>query len=446
MGTADTGFQARFQDNISLLSHKGRRKTNEDSIEICEFEAGGNKIILAAIADGMGGHLSGEVASQIAAKGFVDHVEQSLKKSLEPEDIKVAIFEAYKAVNQQIIAKSRKDAAADDMGSTLTAAIIIGTEYLISNLGDSRAYRIPKDDIVQVSQDHSAGAESLRDGLINEIEAKGNRYANTLTRFLGSEDAFMPDIYPEQGFFRTAPGEILLLCTDGVSGVLDEISIYEQVAEAPDIGKAAQKLVSSAYRKGSLDNMSIILIEPLSQTRAQLTTPIRNAIKQGQIRAKRKRFPLLFGLVLAIIELALIFSLLSTMKENKAHPDGTSSAPNIGAQSGETPAEVRPKSSVSEKIGQNAAVSISIEQQDGTLLWRMIPEHENARDFEVSFFGSGKTGALICSEHLQKNVFVIDATLNKRLKPNKPVYWQVSCSVGNQKVYSERKEFNWQDQ
>ncbi|MCX5842193.1 MAG: protein phosphatase 2C domain-containing protein [Deltaproteobacteria bacterium] len=420
MGTADTGFLARFQDNISLLSHKGRRKTNEDSIEICEFEAGGKKIILAAIADGMGGHLSGEVASQIAAKGFVDHVEQSLKKSLEPENIKVAIFEAYKAVNQQIIAKSRKDAAAGDMGSTLTAAIIIGTEYLISNLGDSRAYRIPKDDIVQVSQDHSAGAESLRDGLINEIEAKGNRYANTLTRFLGSEDAFMPDIYPEQGFFKTSLGEILLLCTDGVSGVLDEISIYEQVAEAPDIGKAAQKLVLSAYRKGSLDNMSVILIEPLSQTRVQLTTPVRNSIKQGQQKAKRKRFPF--------------------------RPDGTSSAPNIGAQSGETPAEVRPKSSVSEKIGQNAAVSISIEQQDGTLLWRTIREHENARDFEVSFFGSGKTGALIYSEHLQKNVLVIDATLKKRLKPNTPVYWQVSCGVGNQKVYSERKEFIWQDQ
>jgi len=272
---------------------RGRKIKNEDYLKIERFKANKNEIILAVLADGMGGHLAGEIASEIAVENFVDDLKKALKEIKSEGAIRNTILKSYNAINRKILEVEEVNSKAKDMGTTLTGIILIGRRFLVCSLGDTRAYRISSEQIQQITIDHSAGAESFRKGLITELEAKKGLFANSLIKYLGSPESFVPDIFPKSGFMPGNKGEVLLLCTDGISGVIDEIDIYEQVVQTSNIEQAGQNLIYLSYLRGSKDNMSAILIEipELKRKKPQFPAyPEISTAKKGKKLQKKRRF------------------------------------------------------------------------------------------------------------------------------------------------------------
>lgn len=279
-------------------------------------------MIIAAAADGMGGHHSGEIASKIAVENFVLDLRKALKENLTESTIRSVIQQSYYSINQKILEAGKKNSNMKNMGTTLTGLIMVDNSYLICFLGDTRLYRIREDDIRQVTIDHSAGAESLREGLITEIEAKKSHYANSLTKYLGSPESYAPDIFPKNGFFWAEEGEVLLLCTDGISGAIEEIDIYEQIIQTRSIEQAAKNLVFLSYARGSKDNMSAVLLEvgnlrrkkPLLPDYSELAVSLDKKGKKSKRERKKKRpFLIILIALLLILEAVLVLNLFETL-------------------------------------------------------------------------------------------------------------------------------------
>lgn len=210
----------------------------------------------------MGGHASGQIASKIAVDNFISIIKKNILK-FQPTDyfLRNLVNDSYFKINKCLTEAGLHNKNQEDMGTTLTSIIFVNNFYIISSIGDSRLYKISDEEITQLTVDHSAGVEALRNGLIDEIIAKKSHYSRCLTKYLGSNDFFPPDIFPNNGFMEAKNGEIFLLCTDGVSGILDELTLYENVLYTPNITLAANNIIIQAFNAGSKDNMSIALIE-----------------------------------------------------------------------------------------------------------------------------------------------------------------------------------------
>lgn len=302
-------------------SHKGRRASNEDNLKIANITVDGTNILIASLADGMGGHLSGEVASRMAVELFVGRLEDAVRRGRDEEHLRAAVRDAFQEINQEILARGRDDPQLADMGTTLTAAVVVEGRYLIASLGDSRAYRIREEDIRQLTEDHSAGVQSLKEGLISEAEARESRYANSLTKFLGTTESYPPDIFPERGFYQAENGEILLLCTDGISGFLDEFRIYESVVQTRLIDHAAKNLVAEAFVQGSRDNMSVILVEISPLTRREpFLSPRPLPLSRKPPRALKKRAIIALIIACLALETALVMGCLKYLRPSRPKP------------------------------------------------------------------------------------------------------------------------------
>lgn len=316
----------RFSVRVRAKTHQGRRKKNEDFLLVDQFKVDKTEVTLAALADGMGGHFSGEIASKIAGEKFISDLKKVLKVKPSESSIRIKIMRTYMSINKDILDAEKKSPDHKDMGTTLTTLMLIGQRYLLTSLGDTRAYRIREEEIQQVTKDHSAGAEALREGFITEIEAKKSHYANSLLKYLGTQDAFAPDIFPEVGFIIAEPGEVILLCTDGISGVLDELEIYDQVVQTPSLELAVENLITLAFDRGSKDNMSVILVEIGGLKRKQPYLPLyssprvaESTPRKGERAGKKswKNYYVALLAVLIILEGGLVFRLLDEMRGEK---------------------------------------------------------------------------------------------------------------------------------
>lgn len=236
---------------MAALTHKGLlRDRNEDALYYDVRDR------LAVICDGMGGHAGGQVASEIA----VQVVSGSLR-GMRPQDwldeekvidtLKHAIFGA----NDHILSRAHVDHTLFDMGTTLVACCFMQDRVVTANVGDSRIYRIAEDSIEQVSDDHSLVAERVRAGVLDRDSPEARMLSNILTRALGMEQITV-DITVE----NNEPDDIYLLCTDGLSDLVEAEEMCTIVQEAADLQIACMRLVDLANERGGHDNITVALI------------------------------------------------------------------------------------------------------------------------------------------------------------------------------------------
>lgn len=230
------------------------RKNNEDAYYISAGEDPAENLYL--VADGMGGCNAGEVASSTAVESFLAYFWQEMKHA-ESEDMLDLLTGAMAAANRAVYEKSNSAREFAEMGTTMVAAAIREDKLYVAHVGDSRAYLCRKKELLPLTIDHSYVMELVKSGSITKEEAAAHPKRNVITRAIGIKGDVEADttIYPLQA------GDILLLCSDGLSGMLRDEEIAKMLAKRSDLEKKAALLIGEANKRGGYDNISLILVE-----------------------------------------------------------------------------------------------------------------------------------------------------------------------------------------
>lgn len=239
-----------------IKSDVGRvRANNEDSFY---FPPKDSKLPeLFIVADGMGGHQAGEVASKIATNEVAEYINSHLSENISCEEIKETIKNAVSIANEKILHLSLQKDEFFGMGTTLTAALFYGNYVYIGHVGDSRAYLIRENDIKQLTRDHSLVWQLVESGRITMEEARVHPMKNIITKALGTEKDLEPDILK----IALKDNDIILLCSDGLTNMLENDEIKDIVLSAKEPEKAVQKLIDYANFKGGEDNITVGIIK-----------------------------------------------------------------------------------------------------------------------------------------------------------------------------------------
>ena len=215
----------------------------------------GNLPNLFLVADGMGGHAAGEYASRFTVEKLVEKIKES--SQTEP----VALMkEAVEQVNAMLLAEANADRTKAGMGTTIVAATVIGERLYAANVGDSRLYVINEESITQITRDHSLVEEMVRLGEMNKEDAKDHPDKNIITRAIG----VMPEVAPDFFEISLKDQDMILMCSDGLTNMIDDIDIKKIVLGQRDIVEKAEKLVETANQNGGRDNITVVLVEPFS--------------------------------------------------------------------------------------------------------------------------------------------------------------------------------------
>jgi serine/threonine protein phosphatase PrpC len=228
----------------AVLTDTGRkRRHNEDAFVV--------EPPLFAVADGMGGAQAGELASSLAAA--------ALKDSQEPgEGGEERVNELIQQANRRVYERQSQDAAASGMGTTMTVALVEDGRVAIGHVGDSRAYLIRNGALEQLTEDHSLVAELVRSGKLSPEEAEGHPQRSVITRALGTD----PDVDVDTFSVETRPGDLFLICSDGLTTMVDDETILAEVARnRDDLKSAAKALVRAANKGGGEDNITVVFFE-----------------------------------------------------------------------------------------------------------------------------------------------------------------------------------------
>ena len=207
------------------------------------------------LADGMGGYKGGEVASKLATESVKKYIQNNFEDTPKnKEDILKLIENAVEYANMVVYEKSKEIPELEGMGTTLEVCVIYNNKAYIGHVGDSRIYRIRKDIIRKLTKDHSYVQQLIEDKKITREEAKSHPKKNMLTKALGCTPYVEPDIRAR----NFEKGDIFIMCSDGLTNMVEEKRICELVKE--DISTAANKLVNEANQAGGYDNITIIII------------------------------------------------------------------------------------------------------------------------------------------------------------------------------------------
>ena len=245
----------------SCASHVGKvRKNNEDYcmgevIKLNNEETLG----IFALADGMGGHKKGEVASKLAVENILKYLKENLllSNSIKIDYIDDIIKQAYNNVNSIIYNRSLQQEECSGMGTTLVTAILYKDDLYISNVGDSRCYLLSNNNLNQISIDHSVVEELIRANIITEEEAIHHPHRNHITRAIGTDEIVVVDIFKE----RLNKGDLVLLASDGLTGCVYEDDIKEVLQQSKDISDINDNLIKMANDISGRDNVSVVLIK-----------------------------------------------------------------------------------------------------------------------------------------------------------------------------------------
>lgn len=255
---------------VAALSHPGEtREINEDRYSVTSYSRESDKapVMLALVADGIGGHQAGEVASQIAA----DQVPSAIAKS-SGDDPVAELSEAIIGAGRSISESSNKDKALEGMGSTIATAMVVGRRLYTISVGDSRTYLVRSGTIQQISIDHTWIQEAIKHGILTPEEAQDHPNAHVLHRHLGGERDPIPDLRlrlsadesdkaseANQGL-KLAAHDQMLLCSDGLTDLVEDQELLEVLsANSPE--RAASILVDMARARGGHDNITLIIVE-----------------------------------------------------------------------------------------------------------------------------------------------------------------------------------------
>ena len=239
-------------------SHVGKvRKNNEDYCmgEIIQTED--DCIGIFALADGMGGHKKGEVASKIAVDSIIDFLKENILKScgIKMDYLDDVIKQGYNYANQKIFDKVSEDSSCEGMGTTLVVAVIYKDDMIMANVGDSRGYLLHNDEFRRITRDHSVVEELVNANLITEEEARVHPRRNQITRAMGAEEIIIVDIYRE----KVEKGDMILLATDGLTGCVGDEDIKNIIKQDKDIKEICEDLINQANDNSGKDNISVIL-------------------------------------------------------------------------------------------------------------------------------------------------------------------------------------------
>ena len=206
------------------------------------------------VADGMGGHAAGEVASEMSVQIVGRSLESVVGRS-DPdaaETIRKGIVEANSVIFQRTLIEQDKRG----MGTTVTAMVINGERYMIGHVGDSRAYMLRDGQLVQITKDHSYVQEQVDAGYLTPAQARTHPYSNVITRCVGANSDVAPDVYG-----GTLHGsDVFLLASDGLTGMLEDEDLLTILTSGRSPGEVVDKLISEANRRGGLDNVTVIIV------------------------------------------------------------------------------------------------------------------------------------------------------------------------------------------
>ncbi|MFA5882656.1 MAG: Stp1/IreP family PP2C-type Ser/Thr phosphatase [Acidimicrobiia bacterium] len=238
---------------IASRTDVGRvRSGNEDAFLVAD------DVRLVAVADGMGGHQAGEVASATAITALLDGLQQG-----------ESIADAITGANDAVWTKAAEDPALRGMGTTLTAGVIDDTSLVIGHVGDSRAYRLRAGELRQVTTDHSVIAELMAAGELTEAEALVDPRRAMITRALGIDPTVTVDVLTVD----LEPGDRLLLCSDGLTTMVRDDRIEDILATEADPGGAADALVAAANAAGGADNITVVVADVVAADDPDATPP-----------------------------------------------------------------------------------------------------------------------------------------------------------------------------
>lgn len=244
-----------FVDVCGMTDVGQLRELNEDSFEIRGFKSGA-PTGLCVLADGMGGHNAGEVASGMATRLVCDDLEDSLNES-DSNVIAQKMASAIDFANSEIYDMSLKNLNQAGMGSTLVVAFVKEGLVRIANIGDSCAYVISNAVIKKITVDHSVVEELVQSGSITRAEARNHPDKNIITRAVGTER------YVDADFFDYVPvgGEVILMCSDGLCEMLGDKEIKKIVNNSENMNAAVKALIDAANENGGVDNITAIALQ-----------------------------------------------------------------------------------------------------------------------------------------------------------------------------------------
>lgn len=237
---------------FSLTDIGRKRQLNQDIVFTSENEVG-NLPNVFIVADGMGGHKAGDYASRYTVETIVKEIEKSEEKDIVP-----VIRHAIEVANDKIREAASQDERLEGMGTTVVVATCIDNLLNVANVGDSRLY-IVNDKITQITRDHSLVEEMIRMGGLDRASARNHPDKNIITRAIGAQDTIEVD------FFQVPleKDDTILMCSDGLTNMLEDEEIRMILNAQRDIVEKAEKLVEAANEKGGRDNIAVIIIEPL---------------------------------------------------------------------------------------------------------------------------------------------------------------------------------------
>ena len=243
--------------NYAAVTNTGIREHNEDRILLDgavlaagEKQGSSEETLFATVCDGVGGEAFGEEAAQIAAE-----IISAQPPILSEQDALNAVQQA----NEAILSAQAVDSAHSRMASTVAGIAIQGSDIVVFNVGDSKVYRYRAPYIAQLSVDHTYAKEVVQYGLVVSADALTEGERHRITRCLGDSNAWQPAIV--EGKDRVFPGDIYLLCSDGLSDVVTEDTMEAILAQEASLETKCSQLLALALRQGSQDNISIILVE-----------------------------------------------------------------------------------------------------------------------------------------------------------------------------------------
>lgn len=239
---------------FSITNIGRKRKLNQDYVYTSEQPVGKLPNVFI-VADGMGGHKAGDYASKVTVETIVEEIVNS-----QEEEPTLVFDHAIQKANALIRMRAGESPDLEGMGTTVVAATCKGNILQVANVGDSRLYITNRKEIRQITRDHSLVEEMVRMGGIGREEARNHPDKNIITRAVGADDTVKPDFFSVE----LDEGDMILMCTDGLTNMLEDEEIRMILEESRDMVEKAESLVAAANEKGGRDNISVILIDPLA--------------------------------------------------------------------------------------------------------------------------------------------------------------------------------------
>jgi protein phosphatase len=252
-------LQVRNQVSFGHGSSVGMvRETNEDYHRVKLFQTAKGQLSFLAVADGMGGAAAGEHASKLAIDTVTKAIEQYVEfinSGRGAIPLEKALEKSILAANKQIYKMSMDHLERSGMGTTLTVAIVYGTQLLLGHVGDSRGHLIRKNMIKQITKDHSWVQAQVDSGTMTLEAAENHQYRNLLLQALGTK----PNVTPEIKIMQVMAGDMIVLCSDGLHGLVKEEEIRAELARSSNLQSAIDYWIGLAESRGAPDNVTVVV-------------------------------------------------------------------------------------------------------------------------------------------------------------------------------------------